>query len=67
MSRAIAIANVADRIYQAVDIRIVLVHTITWTSGDRSVFSGSPDTTLERFRTYSRNVQEDFDAIFLLT
>ena len=67
VTRAIAIANEADRIYSAVNIRIVLVHAITWTSGDQSQFSTSPETTLQNFRTYSLQVQEPFDAIVLLT
>jgi hypothetical protein len=67
VTRAIAVANEADRIYSTVNVRIVLVCTITWTSGDQSPFSSSPETTLHNFRTYTLQVQESFDAIMLLT
>ena len=67
VTRAIAVANDADRIYSAVNIRIVLVHVITWTSGDQIQLSSSPETTLHNFRTYTLQIQEPFDAIMLLT
>ena len=67
VSRAIAIANEADRIYSEVNIRIVLVHAITWTSGDQSHFSSSPDITIQNFRTYSLQVQEPFDIHLFTT
>ena len=67
VSRAISIVNVADGIYSAINIRIVLIHAITWTSDDQSQFHPSPDTTLQNFRNYAQHLQRSFDAIMLLT
>ena len=69
VSRALALANVADRIYQQLNIRVVVVRSIVWTSGDRSQFNPSPETTLRNFRTHTLTLQNQFsyDAIVLLT
>lgn len=69
VNRAIALVNYADRIYRSLNIRIVLVYAETWTSGDRILFNGSPETTLQNFRNYIRGVQTSVtrDANILLT
>lgn len=69
VNRAIALVNYADRIYRSLNIRIVLVHADTWTSGDRILFNSSPETTLQNFRNYIRGVQTSVtrDANILLT
>lgn len=69
VSRALALANVADRIYQQVNIRIVVVYSIVWTTGDRSQFSSSPDVTLQNFRTHTLSIRSQYpsDATMLIT
>jgi hypothetical protein len=69
VTRAIAVANAADRIYRELNVRIVVVHSLVWTNGDQSQFSGSPDTTLQTFRTYAQSLfsQASIDAVMLLT
>ena len=55
------------QIYRPENIRIVAVHMETWSSGDRFPFSPDPDQTLRLFKSFSRSVQQDFDAIMLIT
>jgi hypothetical protein len=69
VSRALALANAADRIYRNINIRIVVVYSIVWTTGDRSQFSTSPDATLQNFRTHTISIRSQYpsDAFMLIT
>jgi hypothetical protein len=69
VNRVLALANAADRIYRNINIRIVVVYSIVWTTGDRSQFSTSPDATLQNFRTHTLSIRSQYpsDAIMLIT
>ena len=57
------------QIYRPLNIRVVGLRAETWTNGDRYVgFSSTPEDTLVRFKNYvGANVQESYDAAFLIT
>jgi hypothetical protein len=53
--RALSIINHVDMLYQALDVRVVVVHSLTWTSSQLIQFSSNPDTLLDLFQDYHSN------------
>lgn len=57
------------QIFQQLNIRVVLVSTITFTVGDNFTVVADPQGNLGAFTTYVRNTQQntDYDSIMLIT
>ena len=55
------------QIYKVLDIRLVVVHVITWTSGDRINVVSDPNTLLNNIRDYKRTVTQPHDSLMLIT
>uniref|UniRef100_A0A3P8ZUE7 ADAM metallopeptidase domain 8b n=1 Tax=Esox lucius TaxID=8010 RepID=A0A3P8ZUE7_ESOLU len=54
--RMLEIANHVDKLYQALNIRVMLVGLEIWTSGDKIDVLASPEDTLERFLKWRQDV-----------
>ncbi len=59
--------KILQQVYQALSIRVVLIQSITWTSGDQITIVTDPDVVLPLFRTYGRTVSTPHDCIHLVT
>ncbi len=57
----------STKVYKEIDIRIVLVDVITWTTGDKILVDTDPNTLLENFREYRLEVHTLHDSIMLIT
>ena len=55
------------QIYRTLRIRLVVVHVITWTSGDRINVVSDPNTLLGNTRVYKRTVTQPHDSLMLIT
>ena len=55
------------KIFRRENIRLVVVYMETWTIRDRIVFSSIASYTISRLRIFSSSVQENFDAMMLIT
>ena len=55
------------QLYRPLRVRVVVVHVITWTSGDRISIVADPQTLLDRIRSFKRSVSQPHDAMMLIT
>ena len=55
------------QIYRTLRIRLVVVHVITWTSGDRINVVSDPNALLDNIRGYRGTVSQPHDSLMLLT
>jgi hypothetical protein len=67
VQNALDVVNAADLLYRPLRIRVVVVHVITWTSGDRINVVPNPNSLLNNIREYKRTVTQPHDALMLLT
>eukprot|EP00731_Ephydatia_muelleri_P013616 Em0007g926a len=65
--RALQVANTADGLYKPLGIRIVLIQTITWNSGDKISVVSNPSQLLDNFRTYRPQITTPHDVAMLFT
>ena len=55
------------QIYKTLRVRLVVVHVITWSSGDRINVVSDPETLLYNIRDYKTTVTQSHDSLMLLT
>lgn len=53
--------------YRVLGVRLVVVHVITWTSGDRIDVVSDPNSLLDSLRRYKSSVSQPHDSLVLLT
>jgi len=55
------------QLFRVLDIRIAVVHVITWTQGNQINVVSDSNTLLDNFRDYVPQVTTPHDALMLLT
>ena len=55
------------QLYQDLNIRVVLVDVTTWTNGDQIEVVPNPDTLLDNFQLYKRQITSQHDSAMLIT
>jgi len=55
------------QLFQVLNIRVVLIESITWSNVDQILVVANPTTLLNRFRDYRPQIGRDHDSAMLLT
>ena len=55
------------QLYRPLRVRVVVVHVITWTSGDRISVVSNPQSLLDNIRVFKRSVSQPHDSMMLIT
>ena len=64
---SIPLVCACSQLYRVLNIRVVLVEAITWTSGDQITVVSHPRTLLDNFEDYHPQIQSIHDSAMLLT
>ncbi len=56
-----------QQLYRDLDIRVVLIQSITWTAGDEINVVADPVIVLPLFQTYKQTISTPHDCMHLIT
>jgi len=55
------------QLFRVLNVRVALIESITWSNGDQITVVTDPQTLLNSFRDYRRQIRTTHDSAMLLT